>query len=90
MDQKENKNQTYNNNNNKQKRKQKEKKEGHILCVMECKGKDKGTYQGFRTRMVYLKHDIYSRDTPFWLGTLITKQLKHQQFKALTCRHLSR
>ena len=22
------------------------------------------------TRMVYLKHDIYSRDTPFWSGTL--------------------
>ena len=22
------------------------------------------------TRMVYLEHDIYSRDTPFWSGTL--------------------
>ena len=27
-------------------------------------------FRGFPTRMVYLKHDIYSRDTPFWSGTL--------------------
>ena len=26
--------------------------------------------RGFPTRMVYLKNDIYSRDTPFWSGTL--------------------
>ena len=36
-----------------------------------CNQSSRLEIRGFPTRMIYLEHDIYSRDTPFWSGTIV-------------------